>query len=159
MAALMFQISKARISLTLATACISALGTFANAEDNLVKFPDGFESGVHYATVNRGSITEELFTSPEAITAAKAGQPMPDGTVITMTDSRNGELYRYVVMQKGKGWGDAFSPDRRTGDWQFQWFNPDKSVRVSENLGRCQSCHQSQSENDFVYTYGRMAAH
>lgn len=51
------------------------------------------------------------------------------------------------------------SPDRRTGDWQFQWFNPDRSVRVSEKLGRCQSCHQPQSENDFVCMYGRMAAH
>jgi hypothetical protein len=131
----------------------------ASAEENRVSFPEGSESGIHYATVNRGNIIEKLFTSREAIEAAKKGQPLPDGTVITMTDSRNGALYRYVVMQKGNGWGDDLPAGQRTGNWQFQWFNPDKTTRVSESMGRCHSCHQGQSNNDFVWTYDRMKSH
>lgn len=131
----------------------------AGAEENRVRFPDGFEKGVQYATVNRGNITEELFTSQEAIDAAKAGKPLPDGTVITMTDSRDGALYRYVVMEKGAGSGADLPASQRTGDWQFQWFTPDRAVNTAESMVRCQSCHLSQSSNDFVWTYDRMKSH
>jgi len=128
----------------------------AGAEENRFRFPEGFEKGVHYATVKRGNIVEELFTSQAAVDAAKAGQPLPAGTVITMTDTRDGMLYRYIVMEKGEGWGQDVSAESRTGDWQFQWFNPDKTVNSAANMARCQSCHVSQSGNDFVWTYDRM---
>jgi hypothetical protein len=143
----------------LAVGGFALIGFTASAEENRVKFPNGYESGVHYATVKRGNITEELFTSSDAIAAAKAGEALPNGTVITMTDSRDGKLYRTIVMQKGNGWGSDVPEERRTGDWQFQWFNPDKTVNVSESMGRCQSCHQSQASNDFVWTYDRMRSH
>ena len=128
----------------------------ALAEDSRVVFPEKYESGVHYATVNRGNIREELFATPEAIAAAKAGQPLPNGATITMEDYRDGELYRCVVMQKGENWGADYGEERRTGDWQFQWFKPDRTVNVDEGLVRCQSCHQSQASQDFVFTMDRM---
>ena len=40
----------------------------------LVVFPERYKEGMHYATVKRGSITEELFTSSAAIDAVKKGQ-------------------------------------------------------------------------------------
>ena len=48
------------------------------AANDRVQFPENYKDGVHYATVNRGGIREEIFANLEAITAAKAGQPTPD---------------------------------------------------------------------------------
>jgi hypothetical protein len=108
---------------------------------------------VHYATVKRGNITEELFTSRTAIDAVKKGQPIPSGTVITMEDYRDGKLFRYIVMEKRTGWGAEYPPDKRNGEWEFQAFNDDKSVNHSENLDRCFACHKGQG---FVFTLDRM---
>lgn len=128
----------------------------ALASSELVQFPEGYKQGVHYATVKRGNITEELFTSRDAIEAAKAGRPLPSGTVIMMEDYRNGELYRYVVMEKRTGWGADYSPEKRNGEWEFQSFAPDRTVNRSESLDRCFACHKGQASQDFVFTLPRM---
>ena len=43
-------------------------------------------------------------TTPEAIEAVKKGQPVPSGTHFVLVDYREGEVFRYFVMQKGDGW-------------------------------------------------------
>ncbi|WP_336768397.1 cytochrome P460 family protein [Pantoea endophytica] len=130
------------------------LVTNASAAD--VTFPEGYKQGEHYASIVRGETREELFTTPEAIAAARRGEPLPDGTVITMEDYRQNKLYRYVVMEKRKGWGQAHPAELRTGDWEFQWFNPDRTVKSGESLDRCRACHTSQSGNDYVFSYDKM---
>lgn len=132
----------------------------------VVKFPENFAQGVLYATVKRGDIVEEIFTSRTTIDAVKRGQPMPTGTVITLVeyaankDARGsvskGELRRYVVMEKRTGWGSQYSPDKRTGEWEFQAFKADKSVNLNENLDRCFSCHKPRETQDFVFTFDQM---
>ena len=84
---------------------VSLLAMRAFASGDLVKFPEHFENGVRYATVERGNIREEIFTSRKAIEAARRGDPLPSGTVITLVDYRDGKLFRYVVMEKRSGWG------------------------------------------------------
>ena len=126
------------------------------AGGELVQFPAKFADDVHYATVNRGNIKQDLYTSRQAVDAVKAGRPFPSGTVITLVDTRDGELFRYVVMEKRSGWGADYPPERRNGEWEFQAFNADKSVNSSESLARCFGCHQSQAQNDFVFTRDRM---
>jgi hypothetical protein len=122
----------------------------------LVSFPDMFLGGVHYATVNRGNIREEIFTSREAIQAAKDGRSLPSGTVITLVDYRDGKLFRYVVMEKRAGWGADYPPEKRNGEWEFQAFNADRLVNGNENLDRCFACHKGQAQHDFVHTFDRM---
>jgi len=58
----------------------------ACADGEKVQFPQGYDGGVHYATINCGNIREELFTSRTAIDALKSGQPMPSGGVTTVED-------------------------------------------------------------------------
>jgi hypothetical protein len=139
-----------------ALAVMLSIAWRALAGSELVKFPENFAEGVHYATVKRGNITEELFTSRAAIDAVKEGQPLPSGTVITMEDYRDGKLFRYIVMEKRSGWGAEYPPEKRNGEWEFQAFNADKSVNRSENLDRCFACHKGQAQNDFVFTLDRM---
>ena len=75
----------------------------AHAGRELVKFPERYAEGVHYATVNRGGIREEIFGTPAAIEAAKDGQPLPSGTVITMEDYRGGKLHHHGRGELGSG--------------------------------------------------------
>lgn len=121
-----------------------------------VAFPTGYEKGIHYATVNRGNIREELYTSKEAIEAARKNQLLPVGTVIMMEDYRDGSLFRYIAMAKIDNYGKTQPEDIRNGDWAYQSFAPDGSVNHSENVTRCMACHKSQKESDYVFSYGRM---
>jgi hypothetical protein len=144
------------VTLGVVLAALLSVAWHAVAGGDLVAFPERYREGVHYATVKRGAITEELFTSPAAIDAVNKGQPIPSGTVITMEDHREGKLFRYVVMEKRTGWGAEYPPEKRNGEWEFQAFNADKSVNRSENLDRCFACHKGQAQQDFVFTVDRM---
>ncbi len=57
---------------------------------------------------------------------------------------------------KRTGWGTDHPPELRTGEWEFQWFNPNKTVKVGENLDLCRSCHTSQASQDLVFTAHRV---
>lgn len=149
-------ISIRAVATALALAVLAGVGWQAKAGGELVTFPESYADGVRYATVERGNIREEIFTSRAAIDAVKNGQPIPSGTVITMEDYRDGRLFRYVVMEKRAGWGAEYSPDKRNGEWEFQAFNADRSVNRNENLDRCFSCHKSRERQDFVFTVDRM---
>src|SRR3954467_2780792 len=103
---------------------VIALGTQVRAGGDKVVFPEGFDKGVLFTTVDRADNKQyrEVFTSQAALDAAKKGQPLPDGTVITLVQYKakldaqgnpekdaNGrfiktnELLAYTVMEKRKG--------------------------------------------------------
>ena len=87
-----------------------------------VVFPEGFDKGVLYTTVDRADNKQyrELYTSAAAVAAAKEGELLPDGTVITLIQYKaklgadgnpekdaNGrfiksDLIGYTVMEKRK---------------------------------------------------------
>jgi hypothetical protein len=137
-------------------ACL--VGQHADAESNRVTFPENIDELEHYTTVTRGNVTEHMLTSREAIEAAQRGEPMPEGTHVVLVDYREGEVFRYFVMQKGPGWGADYDEDRRTGDWQFQWFHPDRTIKADENTARCQSCHGRRADNEFMFTFNDLMA-
>lgn len=126
--------------------------TLAQSANEQVSFPDGYESGVHYTTVTRGNIREELFTTPEAVEAARQRQPLPDGTVIMMEDYRGDELFRYIVMEKRAEWEGVSD----AGQWLFREFGPDRTPNLQEDGSRCAACHQPQAANDYVFTMDRL---
>jgi len=123
-----------------------------HAEPNRVTFPTNIDEFVHYSTVVRGE-DELMLTSREAMEAAKAGQPMPDGSHVVIEFRRDGEVTRYFVMQKGAGWGADYDEARRTGDWQFQEFNADRTVNTASDSARCQSCHRNRADDQYQFMY------
>ena len=141
---------------TVAVGIVALIGWQVRAETNRVKFPENLDQFVHYTTVRRGDVTENIMTTPEAMAAIRKSQPVPAGTHFVLADYRDGKLYRYFVMEKGEGFGSDYDERRRTDDWQFQWFWPDKSVNMNENTARCQSCHRSQAGSDYLYTAYRI---
>jgi len=146
----------------LALAAVAATGAFvARAQisggSGLVHYPERYQQGVHYNTINRGNVREEMFTSRAAVAAARTGQPLPSGTVIVNEWYENGRLTHYFVMEKRAGWGIEIPTGARAGEWEFQDFSPSKIAKADEDGSSCKSCHRSQADHDFVWTYGRMA--
>ena len=79
------------IRIHVATASIAAVAVFtavapARAGGDKVAFPDNHATGVLFTTVDRADNKQfrEFYTSAEALDAAKKGEPLPSGTVITL---------------------------------------------------------------------------
>lgn len=147
-----------------------------------VAFPASFKEGVLYTVADRHDIKQyrELYTSRAAVEAAKAGQPLPPGTVITLVQYRaqvdsqgtplrdargrflRGDLVAYAVMEKRAGWGDAYPDSLRNGDWEFAAFTADGKLNERANYAACFMCHKPHAGQDYVISYpalaGRMAA-
>lgn len=114
------------------------------AEENAVTFP-ALDQLEHYTTVKRGITREHMLTNPAALTAIKAGKPVPVGTHVVLVDYQDDVLTRYLVAEK---------MNEGINDWEYQWFWPDKSVKTSENIGQCYACHQrSRRDEQFMFTY------
>jgi hypothetical protein len=129
---------------------------FAIAEVNKVTFPQNIDELIHYTTVTRGSSVEHMLTSQAAIDAVKEGKAIPDGTHVVLVDNRPEGIFRYFVMEKGKDFGEEYPTARRTGDWQFQWFKPDQTVKLDEQTERCQACHSRRDDRQYLYTFSEM---
>lgn len=147
--------AKAFVIAALSAGSVLLAGLQVEAEPNRTTMPD-ISKLVHYTTVTRGEVTEHIMTTPEAIAAVKRGEPIPNGTHVALVDYRDGKVYRYFIMEKGENWGQDYDEVRRTADWQFQWFKPDGSVNMDENTARCQRCHSSRSDRDYLYTFNDM---
>ncbi len=165
---------KAHAALLLALA--AGLSTAVVAGGDRVKFPENYAAGVLYTTVDRADVKQfrELYTSPQAIAAAKAGMPLPDGTVVTIVQYKakldsegnpekdaNGhfiktEIAGYGVMEKRAGWGAEYPEDIRNGDWEYQSFKADKTVNDKADLKKCFGCHKPMEKADYLFTYEAM---
>jgi hypothetical protein len=156
----------------------AALTIAVRAGGDNVAFPDNFAKGVLYTTVDRPDNKQyrELFITPEAMAAVKAGQPMPSGTVITMVQYKavlnaagdpekdangrfiKGDLVGYAVMEKRTGWGKEYPEEMRNGEWEYQAFKADKSPNDKANLKACFTCHRPLDKQDFVFSVDKMKA-
>ena len=141
----------------------------------LIVFPADYAKGVMYATVDRADNKQvrALYVSTQAaIDAAKAGKPLPDGTVLTMVQyaaqvddkgepvkGPNGRFVRtdkivgYTVMEKRPGWGNDVPDEIRNGDWQYQAFLPDRTPNPKAVLANCFKCHKPLDKQDFVFSW------
>jgi hypothetical protein len=169
------------LAAALAAAALTGLVTQVRAGGDKVAFPANFERGVLYTTVDRADNKQyrELYVSPaSAIEAAKKGEPLPDGTVLTLVQYRavagpdgnpvkdangrfqKGDLLGYTVMEKRAGWGAEYPPEFRNGEWEYQAFTPAKVVNDKANLTGCFQCHKPLPGNqDFVFSYDKLKAH
>ena len=143
-----------------------------------IGFPDTYAQGVLYTTVDRADIKQyrELFATPGAIDAIKAGRPIPSGTVLTLVQYKarldaqgnpqkdangryiKGELAGYAVMEKRDGWGTEHADDIRNGEWEYQAFAADKAVNEKAVLKNCFACHKPLDKQDFVFSFEAMKA-
>ncbi|MGE6743987.1 cytochrome P460 family protein [Allorhizobium pseudoryzae] len=137
-----------------------ALSSFAaHAQTSRATFPSDFDRYVRYGIYDRGSSKEEAFALPDTIAIAKSGKALPVGTRLVLGIWTNSELTGYFVMEKGVDWGLEVADDKKTGDWHFQQFDINGQVSRGAIAERCESCHQGQASNDFMFTLDQMRAY
>lgn len=157
---------------------VMAIASQVRAGGDKVVFPEGFDKGVLYTTVDRADIKQfrEFYAPAAAVEAAKKGQPMPSGTVMTMVQWKakldaagnpekgadghfvKGDLNGYAVMEKRTGWGTEYADDIRNGEWEYQVFTAAKAVNTAAKLDTCFKCHKPlDAKQDFLFLYGKMA--
>jgi len=163
--------------LSVAALAAVALTATVRAGGDKVVFPENYAKGVLYTTVDRADNKQyrELYSTPEAIEAMKAGKPIPSGTVLTMVNYKaklnaagepekdaNGrfiktdEIAGIAVMEKRTGWGTEYGDDIRNGEWEYQAFKADKSVNEKAVLKNCFTCHKPLDKQDFVFSFDKM---
>ena len=158
-------------------ASIAALAVTAQAGGDKVAFPAEYANGVVYMTLDRAENKQvrEYITSQAAVDAAKKGDPLPQGTVITVAQyaaqldaqgnpvkDGNGRFIKtsnivgYTVMEKRAGWGAEYPEAQRNGEWEYQAFRADKTPNPNANLTGCFNCHKPQATQDYVFSYQSM---
>ena len=164
-----------------ALGAIGGLGAWAtalHAGGDLVAFPEGFEKGVLYATIDRFDIKQfrELWANKAAVDAVRSGMPIPSGTVLTLVQFRarvdakevpvkgpdgrfvkDGGPIAFTVMEKRTGWGTEYPPEWRNGEWEYQAFTVDKKPNPKANLKACFECHKPHEKLDFVMSLASLS--
>ena len=157
-----------------AATAIVAMTAYAQRGD-LITFPADYAKGVMYGTVDRADIKQVrhlYINSQAAIDAAKKGQPVPNGTVITMVQyaaqvDAKGEAIKgpdgrfiktdkivgYTVMEKQAGWGNDVPEEIRNGDWQYQAFTTAREPNPKAVLSACFKCHKPLDKEDFLFSW------
>jgi Cytochrome P460 len=171
--AIRFNITVASIAAAAALAAIVPV----RAGGDKIAFPADYAKGVMYMTLDiaANKTFRELYTSAAALAAAKKGEPLPSGTVITVVQFaakldaagnpekdasgrfiKTDAIVAYTVMEKRAGWGSEYPDGVRNGDWEYQVFKADKTPNTGANLSTCFGCHKPQDKQDFVFTYDKM---
>jgi len=157
-------------------AAVVALAMQANAGGDKIAFPQDYAKGVLYTTIDRPDNKQyrELYGPAAALDAAKKGEPLPSGTVLTLVQyaakldpqgnpekDANGRFIKtnivaYTVMEKRTGWGTEYPDNIRNGEWEYQAFKADKTPNPAANLTACFNCHKPLDKQDFVFTYDKL---
>jgi hypothetical protein len=169
------------VAVAVAVVAVVAAAVSVHAQrGDLISFPADYAKGVMYAVVDRADnkqVRHLYVNSQGAIDAAKAGQPLPNGTVLTMVqyaaqlddkgnpikgpDGRfikTDKIVGYTVMEKRAGWGADVPAEIRNGDWQYQAYTPARAPNSKAVLANCFKCHKPLDKEDFVFSYSRLKA-
>lgn len=171
------RIATAALALAAAGTTLALAQALVAPGPNKLKFPEGWDKGVMYATVDRPDTKQyrEFYTSAEALKAAREGKPIPHGTVITLAayaakldadgkpvKDANGRFVKDKLvavnsMQKERGFGDDIPAAVRNGDWIYQSFTPDGQVNEKANLTACYQCHLPFAKDDYLTNLAKLA--
>jgi len=144
---------------------------------NKLAYPEGWDKGVMYATVDRYDTRQfrEFWGPAEAVAAAREGKPFPYGTVLTLAayaakvdahgvpvKDANGRFIKDKLvavnsMMKGQGFGADIPAAVRNGDWIYQSFSPEGKVNDKANLTACLQCHLPFAKDDYLTNLAKLA--
>jgi plastocyanin len=157
---------------------VMLLATGGSAGPEKIAFPEGWAKFVLYNTVDRYDNKQyrELYaSSQEAVDAAKAGKPLPTGTVLVLAQYKaqldaqgtplkdakgrfiKGDPIALTVMEKRAGWGTEYPDDLRNGEWEYAAFSLEGKLNTQANYKACFQCHKPHEKLDFVISYSSIA--
>jgi hypothetical protein len=141
-----------------------------------VAFPADYAKGVLYAVVDQAEFKQyrELYAPQEAIDAARRGEALPEGTVLTVVRYKaqlgadgqpardangrflKGDLVGFSVMEKHESWADDLPSHLRNGEWKYRTFTPSGEIDTKTDLAVCSQCHMRQNHEDFIFSRAKM---
>ncbi len=120
-------------------------------------FPAGFTSYERVPGEN-GAIAER-YANATALAAARAGRPLPDGSVIVVVNrDASGATTGYAAMATQAGWGRTVPALLRNGNWDYAVFDAAHVRNERLNQAACLACHSAQAPNSFVFTLPALRA-
>jgi plastocyanin len=150
---------------------VALLAVPGAAGPDKVKFPANWKDHVLYSVVDRHDTKQyrELYASTQAaVDAMKAGQALPDGTVLTLVQYKaqvdaagtptkdakgrflKGDIIALTVMEKRAGWGTEYPAEWRNGEWEYAAFSPAGQLNEKANYKACFECHKPHEKADYV---------
>lgn len=120
-------------------------------------FPAGFTS--YERVPGEGGASAERFANATALAAARAGRPLPDGSVIVVVNrDASGATTGYAAMATQAGWGATVPALLRNGNWDYAVFDAAHVRNERLNQAACLACHHAQAPNSFVFTLPALRA-
>jgi len=150
-----------------------------NVAATKVAFPEDYkQSFTRYYSINFPASKEVRFyyANPAAVTAAKAGKPLPDGSVLfaevysAKLDASNNpvtgpdgffvpdKLMRYTAMEREAGWGKDIPEILRNENWNYAVFTLAKQYQAGVNQAECLACHKPLSNESYIFTIKQLSA-
>ncbi len=123
--------------------------------------PEHPETLVHFSTTTHSGVIGDKYTQPETVRAAKAGLPLPYGTVIYGIEYEDeggvrGTVARYILMEKVKGGGRGYPASVRNGEWEYASYTPEKQLITTDPVTRCLACHKSAAATEYLFGYDKL---
>jgi cytochrome c553 len=143
-----------------------------------VTFPEGYkESFTKYYTISFPATKQVryYYANKTAVAAAKAGKPLPDGSVLfaevyaAKLDADNkpvmggdgffvaDKLVVYTAMARDAGWGKDIPEMLRNENWNYAVFTLDKQHRPGVNQAECLACHKPLDKISYTFTLKQIA--
>jgi cytochrome c553 len=144
-----------------------------------VAFPEDYKRAfTKYDTKDfpRAKEVRYYYANTAAVTAAKAGKPLPDGSVLFVEiysaklDANNNpisgadgfyipnRLLRYTAMEREAGWGDDIPELLRNENWNYAIFTSAKQNQQGVNQAECLACHKPLSDVSYTFTLKQLSA-
>lgn len=151
----------------------------AHVSKSSLAFPEGFkDSFVKYHSINFPATKQvrHYYGNKAAVQAAKAGQPLPDGSYLIAevfaakldaagNPVKGGDGFFeaekplfYTAMGTGAGWGNDIPAPLRNGNWNYAVFTLDKKPRPGVNQAECLACHKPLDNVSYTFTLKQLAA-
>jgi cytochrome c553 len=118
-------------------------------------FPASFTN--YYTQEDAATKSESHFyANAVALQAARAGKPLPNGSIIVVEGKTNGATAYYSGMELRAGWGKDVPELLRNGDWGYALFNAQKVRGEKNNYAMCLACHKSVASDDYLFTRAKL---
>jgi cytochrome c553 len=143
-----------------------------------VSFPESYKSTfTKYHTINFPETRQVryYYANGAALQAAKAGKPLPDGSILfaevyaakldadkkPMMGSDGyfvpADLLFYTAMEREAGWGKDIPDMLRNEDWNYAVFTTAKTHRPGVNQAECLACHKPLDKASYTFTLKQLA--
>ena len=144
-----------------------------------VAFPESYKTTfTKYHTINFPDTKQVryYFANDKALAAARAGRPLPDGSVLFAevwsvkqdadkkpVSGADGyfvadQLMGYTAMEREAGWGRDIPDMLRNENWNYAVFTATKTPRPGINQAECLACHKPQDKVSYTFTLKELTA-